>query len=331
MQSIAATIADLLGVSSYRVACSSSLSLGNRPEDYGKQRLWGAFGWGLAAFIVGSSLSTIEEISNCNNPLSVDYLPCFYAFACLMGVALLIGTLFEFDEKASHETNIWQGLAVLFDCRYMYFIFTILFCGSALGFIETFLFWHLQDLGGTQFLFSTITAIHCISEVVVYCCSGMFIKWLGHHQVLYIGLSCYIIRFFGYAFISNSWVVLPFEVLHGLSTAAVWSAAVVFVGLIPGAPATMQGILGGVHWGLGNGGGGVVGGLLITYAGTTNSFLIFGIVTLVDLSLFIVLNNMEFFNCFEWSKGIGTRSHYTLQEDKTEEHEELEADYDDLY
>ncbi|XP_022788560.1 major facilitator superfamily domain-containing protein 6-like [Stylophora pistillata] len=306
-------------------------NLGNRPEDYGKQRLWGAFGWGIAAFIVGSSLSTIEELSNCNNPLSVDYLPCFYAFACLMGVTVLIGALFEFDEKESHESSIWKGLSVLCDCQNIYFIFTILFCGSALGFIETFLFWHLQDLGGTQFLFSTITAIHCISEVAVYCCSGTFIKWLGHHQVLYVGLSCYIIRFFGYALITNCWVVLPFEILHGLSTAAVWSAAVVFVGLIPGAPATMQGILGGVHWGLGNGGGGVLGGLLITYAGATTSFLIFGVISLVDLSLFILLNNMEFFNCFEWSKGIGTQLEDSPVEDETYKIENLEPDYDDLY
>lgn len=303
--------------------------VGDQPEDYGKQRLWGAFGWGLTAFIVGSSLSTIKEINNCNNPLSVDYLPCFYAFACLMGVALLIGALFEFDEKQSQETDLWKGLSTLIDCQYMYFILTILFCGIALGFIQTFLFWHLQDLGGSQFLFSTITAIHCISEVMVYSFSGMFIKWFGHHQVLYVGLSCYIIRFFGYAFITNSWVVLPFEILHGLSTAAVWSAAVVFVGLIPGAPATMQGILGGVHWGLGNGGGGVVGGLLITYTGTTTSFLIFGVVILVDLSLFICLNNIEYFKCFQWSKEAGTRSQYVLQEDKIDENDEVE--YDDLY
>ena len=285
---------------------------------------------GLAAFVVGASLSTIEEIHNCNNPLSVDYLPCFYAFACLMGVALLIGALFEFDEKKKpQEPNICQGLTILFDCRYIYFIWTILFCGSALGFIQTFLFWHLQDLGGSQLLFSVITAIHCISEVMVYCFSGFFIKWLGHHQVLYVGLSCYIIRFFCYAFITNSWIVLPFEVLHGLSTAAVWSAAVVFVGLIPGAPATMQGILGGVHWGLGNGGGGVVGGFLITYAGATTSFLIFGVASLVDLSLFICLNHMKYFDCFQWSKENGIRSQYSLPKEKIDENDE--ADYDDLY
>lgn len=246
-----------------------------------------------------------------------------------MGVALLIGALFEFDDKHPQDADIRQGLRTLIDCQYMYFILTILFCGIALGFIQTFLFWHLEDLGGSQYLFSTITAIHCISEVTVYSFSGFFIKHFGHHRVLYVGLSCYIIRFFGYALITNSWVVLPFEVLHGLSTAAVWSAAVVFVGLIPGAPATMQGILGGVHWGLGNGGGGVVGGLLITYTSTTTSFLIFGVVSLIDLSLFVCLNNMGYFNCFQWSREVGTRSQYTLQENKVDEDEE--AEYDDLY
>ena len=40
---------------------------------------------------------------------------------------------------------------------------------------------------------------------------------------------------------------------------------------------------------------------------------------------------MEFFSCFEWSKGIDTRTQYALQEDKAAENEELETDYDDLY
>lgn len=69
--------------------------------------MWGVFGWGLVVFIVGLSLSIIEEISNCNNFLSVDYLFCFYVFVCFMGVVLLIGVLFEFDEKELLEMNIW--------------------------------------------------------------------------------------------------------------------------------------------------------------------------------------------------------------------------------
>lgn len=60
-----------------------------------------------------------------------------------------------------------------------------------------------------------------------------------------------------------------------------------------------------MYWGLGNGGGGVFGGLLIIYVGVIIFFFIFGVISIVDLSLFIFLNNMEFFNCFEWFKGSG--------------------------
>lgn len=65
------------------------------------------FGWGLVVFIVGLSLSIVEELSNCNNFLSIDYLLCFYVFVCLMGVVVLIGVLFEFDEKELYESSIW--------------------------------------------------------------------------------------------------------------------------------------------------------------------------------------------------------------------------------
>lgn len=267
---------------------------GDSPEDYGKQRLWGAFGWGLGAFIVGASLSTIQEFKNCTNPLSVDYMPCFYAFAFLMGFSLLIGALFEFpDRDTEADVSVWTGIKSLFNLRYVFFIFTVLHCGFSLGFIQVFLFWHLEDLGGTQLLFSIITAIHCASEVVVYRFSGQLISLFGHHMLIYAGLVCYAVRFFVYAFAQSSWSVLPFELLHGVSTAAVWSAAVTYVGLISGAPTTMQGILGSVHWGLGSGGGGIVGGLLISYVGTARSFFIFGVVSALNLLLFVLVNNWE--------------------------------------
>ena len=293
--------------------------------------MWGTFGWGLGAFLVGASLSTIAEVSGCNNPLSVDYLPSFYAFACLMAIAITAGALFKFDEHRSNEINVCRGLTTALDFRYAFFLFTVLFCGSALGFIETFLFWHLQDLGGTQFLFSMVALIQCVSEITVYCSSSLLIKFLGHHQTLCLGLFCYIIRFFGYAFITTSWAVLPFEVLHGVSSAAVWSAAVVFVGLIPGAHATMQGILAGVHWGLGNGGGGLLGGLMISYVGAPSSFLIFGLSSVAVLCMFVILNSTKYFKCFQRSKdGSSSHSEHPLVKNNKETTNE-DAEYDNLY
>lgn len=111
----------------------------------------------------------------------------------------------------------------------------------------------------------------------------------------------------------------------------VWLVVVVFVGFIFEVLVIMQGIFGGVYWGFGNGGGGVIGGLLIIYVGVMNFFFIFGIISFVDLSLFIFLNNIEFFSCFEWFKGMDIWIQYILQKDKIVENEELEMDYDEFY
>lgn len=215
-----------------------------------------------------------------------------------MGIAILIGLLFQFDDTKHKDQSFLKNLSrVLCDCSYIYFILTMLFCGCATGIIQAFLLWHLQDIGGTQFLFSCIIALQCLSEVFTYCISGKMILFFGHHRVLYAGLICYAIRFLGYAFITNSWLVLPLELLHGLTSAAVWSAGVVFVGLIPGATTTMQGILGGVYFGLGNGGGGIVGGFIVSLIGCPYTFLLLGIISIVDLLLFVLVNNCSAMHC----------------------------------
>lgn len=256
--------------------------------------------------MVGACISTIQEVKGCNNPLSVDYMPCFYTFAILMGISVLIGGLLEFDDQHKEEQSIFQGIgSVLCNYEYIYFISTILFCGCATGVIQTFLFWHLEDIGGTQFLFSCIAVVQCISDVLMYFCSGAMITWLGHQRVLYAGLVCYTVRFLGYALISNSWVVLPFELLHGVTNAAVWSAGVVFVGLSPGAPSTLQGILGGVYSGLGCGGGGMIGGFIVGAVGCRYTFLLLAAISFLDLVLFAILNNCSYWHCHLFGENIG--------------------------
>lgn len=56
------------------------------------------------------------------------------------------------------------------------------------------------------------------------------------------------------------------------------------------------GILHGVHWGLGHGCGELIGGFMISGIGARKTFAIFGILSLVDL-LFFVLVNILHDNC----------------------------------
>lgn len=213
-----------------------------------------------------------------------------------MGIAIFIGFFVQFDDKPQEDSaGIFDGLgSVIFQSEYIYFILTILFCGCATGIIQTFLFWHLEEIDGSQFLFSCIAVLQCSSDIMMYFWSGILITHFGPHKVLYAGLTCFAVRFLGYSFITNSWLVLPLESLHGVTSAAVWSAGVVFVGLTPGAPSTLQGILGGVYSGLGCGGGGMVGGFLISAVGCRYTFLILAIVSFIDLFLFLIVNHISY-------------------------------------
>lgn len=281
--------------------------LGKDTHKYGMQRLTGSIGWGIGASVVGVSLKTTHKCDQNRKVEVVDFIPCFYAFAGLMIIALLVATQFTFNqgEKAAQErVGLRVGLQALRSTKYLMFLFTALYLGFLMAFIKTFLFWHLKDLGGPQLLFSIISAVNCCAEVSMYFMSSRLIECIGHAKVLYLGLICYAIRLLYYAFISNPWLVLPVEILPGITTAAVWAACLSYVSLnsIPGAKTTMQCILHGVHWGLGYGAGEIIGGLLVHRFGAPITFIIFGLLCVVILVVYVLIDTFGEdlrTNCYE--------------------------------
>jgi len=268
--------------------------LGKETHRYGKQRLTGSLGWGMGAFIVGASLKTTHRCSMSKNREIVDFIPCFYVFAVLMTIGLLVSMKFKFASKSNKKkgASLAVGLQALKEPTYLMFLFTALYLGFLMSFIKTFLFWHLKDLGGTQLLFSVISAVNCVAEVSMYFLSEKLIGKIGQVRVLYLGLVCYSIRLFYYAVLPNTWMVLLVELLPGITTAAVWAACLSYVSINSreGAQTTMQCILHGVHWGLGYGAGEVIGGILVHHYGAPATFVMFGILCIVVLLVYILIN-----------------------------------------
>ncbi len=212
---------------------------------YGMQRLWGSIGWGVFSFGVGATISQLPLCPGKNN--EVNYYPAFYVFTVLMLIAFVIGLRLEFGgkhEKSKKHTSVREGLNLLKKPKFFYFMITAFYVGVAMAVIRTFLFWHLKDLGGTQLLFSIISAVNCLAEVTMYFLSAWFIKAIGHIKVLYLGLFCYSIRLTFYALVENPWLVLLVEPLSGITTAAVWAALASYVGVnsVAGSATTVQGI-----------------------------------------------------------------------------------------
>lgn len=172
------------------------------------------------------------------------------------------------------------------------FLFVAWFMGFGIGLIFTFLFWHLQDIGGSPTLFGVASVINHISEIFAYFFSFKLITQMGHVKVLCLGLAGNVLRFLYIAWLSDPWWVLPFEFVQGVTHAAVWAACCSYIahGAPPGLRSSAQGVLQGLHHGLGRGCGAVLGGIAVAKWGTTRTFAGYGLLCTVVLAAFAFIN-----------------------------------------
>ena len=156
--------------------------------------------------------------------------------------------------------------------------------GFGVGLVFTFLFWHLQDLGGTPTLYGLASVINHISEIGAYFFSIDLIKRFGHTKVLCAGLIFNAARFIYISWLDNPWWVLPFELIQGIlrlyyslldvqyflfftgvTHASVWAAACSYItqNTDPELRSSAQGVMSGIYQGLGRGSGSILGGVII--------------------------------------------------------------------
>lgn len=231
--------------------------LGERSADYGKQRLWGAVGWGVAGGIAG---------------LLVDRLgisASFFAFALWMTVGLVVALRLPISHAAIGQP-FWVGLAgLLRDRRLVVFLITMLMAGIGMSTVNSFLFLYLEDLGAGASLMGLSLTIATLSELPVFFFSGLLLQRWGARGMLLLSLTVFVLRLAIYAAFPLAEIVLAANLLHGLTFSASWVAGVTYANQIapPGLGATTQGLFSGVMMGLGAALGALAGGLLYETAG----------------------------------------------------------------
>ncbi|XP_061571339.1 major facilitator superfamily domain-containing protein 6-A [Cololabis saira] len=301
--------------------------LGKARDRYGLQRMWGSLGWGLAMLLVGiwidhTHIRAPVQGDGCVLPDFHNYQIAFIVFGVLMGVAFIVATQFYFEKGGDYQQELEGSegsvgppgppappsdqtpasadpgpgqdfhygdlLRLLCTLRYSSVLFVAWFMGFGYGFVFSFLYWHLQDLKGTPTLFGVCSVVSHVSELAAYFTSHKFIELVGHVRVLYIGLACNTARYLYISYLENAWVVLPMEVLQGVTHASVWAACISFLSAAvpPALRTSAQGILQGLHLGLGRGCGAMVGGVFVSYFGAAATFRGIGMASLVILLIF---------------------------------------------
>ncbi|XP_022242313.1 major facilitator superfamily domain-containing protein 6-like isoform X2 [Limulus polyphemus] len=231
--------------------------LEDNTDNYGKQRMFGSLGWGLAMFFVGVALD--HSTSFVNHPCGPhyrerNYTICFATFSVLMGCAFIAATQFRFDYEAIEDTIPMKPVE------------------------------NEPERKGATMTIGTLVIEQDIRPEPS--------KEPEATEVLCVGLFGNVCRFLYISWLKNPWWVLPFEFIQGITHAAVWAACCSYItqATPSNLRASAQGVLQGLHHGLGRGCGAILGGLFVSYFGTQVTFRGYGFACLAVLIIFVVVN-----------------------------------------
>jgi PPP family 3-phenylpropionic acid transporter len=250
--------------------------LGPDRDQYGKQRLWGAIGWGALAPIAG---------------LVVEKSGLQWAF---YGSAILFLGLFVVSQKApiqavNLQIRFWSGMGkLLSNWQVILFFGVILVGGMGLAMIHHYLFLFLSHLGAKPITMGMALTIATFSELfIMYYSDRLLRSWKARGLIIF-GLLMISLRLIGYSLTTVPLFGLLLQLLHGPTFAAIWMAGVAYVAEIApqGLGNTAQGMFTGVIMGLGSALGAFLGGFLYQSVGFSQMFLIAGASVFISFLVF---------------------------------------------
>ncbi|KAL7040264.1 hypothetical protein ACKWTF_000330 [Chironomus riparius] len=243
--------------------------------DFGRERLFSMFGMAIFSPITGMLID-----HNSKNLGYTDYSAAFYTYDVLLVITAITVFLMPLGEKLPADNvfrDLWNLLKMPHVICFIIFLFVL---GNFWGFIESFLFLYLKELGAPNYLLGITITVGTISSIPFLYTAEKLTRIFGHVNLIVIAFFSHAGRLVGYSFIENAWWCFPFEAMEALSCHLMWVAAATYCSLL--APknllATLLGVLGMAHFSLGRGSGSFVGGFMIGEVGTRDAFRYMGLI-----------------------------------------------------
>jgi len=236
--------------------------LGEKRNLYGRIRLWGAIGWGVSAPLIG----WLIERSG------VGW--AFYGYIILMLGGLVVAWFLPIRETAAQQ-SFWSSMRLFAGNRqWLLFLAVVFIGGICMAIISNFLFLYMNDLGASKTLMGLSLTFATLSELPIFFYSNRLLNRWGARGLLLIALSAYVVRALAYTVVSETWMFLVVQLLHGLTFSAMWVAGVSYAdSMAPtGLGATAQGLFSGVLLGMGGIAGALLGGILYDELGAVAMF-----------------------------------------------------------
>ncbi len=258
--------------------------LGERGREYGRIRVWGSYGWGISAVIIGLIIERYGLQWGFVGFLSTWLLLLFISSRLPMAVAKAGG-------------KFWQELRVLLSDRsWILFLAVALIEGMSLGIFLSFLFLHLEGMGASRAIMGLSLTAATLSEIPIFLYTRKLLARWNAQFLLAISLLFTVVRAFAYVNMTAPWQVLIISLLHGVTFGLMWTAGVAYANKMapPGLGATAQGVFAGTVMGLGPALGAFSGGILYDAYGAVVAFQWAAVASLMALVLFVGVNRRSF-------------------------------------
>ena len=233
--------------------------------------------WTTAGAVLGGGVLIMAiGYHHCDFGLKNSFYLHFYIFAIFGAVSFVLGAILkEHEQKSLQVLRFGKTLAYLCcDVNMICFLAVLLVLGMAESLMYNFMMWYLQDIGASIIVMGVIVTTTAFTEIPMLCISKHLIRCFGHHWVIFVSLFCYGGRFLYFSYFKNPWLIIPIELLRGLSFTTVQSACGSYAASVSlhGTEKTLKVIFATVYYGLGMGIGGIAVALLYQIYGPTVVF-----------------------------------------------------------
>jgi len=261
-------------ITSFADSATMSMLAGEK-EMYGRVRLGGTIGWGLAAPVAGM-LIQIHGLRF-----------AFWGYAALMFLALVVSQRFVFGQSAVGASLQGSIRTLVTSRRWALFLALAFVGGMGFASINSYLLPYMEELKASKTTMGIALAIGTLFELPVLFFADRLLKRFKAHGLLVLAMIVTGVRLLLYAALKSPAGVLVVQTLNGLTYPAAWVAGVSYADehAPAGMSATAQGLFGAMVSGFGAATGGFIGGLLLESTGGQGMFLVFGVVVLVGIAI----------------------------------------------
>ncbi len=248
--------------------------LADEKELYGRVRVGGSIGYGLAAAVSG----TIVQ----NFGLKFAFWGC----AALFLLNFFISQKLEYGQIEDNNPIGGKIRSLLADPCWVLFLIVAFAGGLSLSAINNYFFPYMDELGASEATMGLALTVGTISEIPIVFFSNRLVKRFGSYRLLILSMILTSLRMFLFALATSPIIALFIQLLNGLNFPTMWVAGVSYAdeNAPPGLSTTAQGLFAAMVFGIGMAVGGLVGGPLLESLGGRSLYFFFGAAILVTVT-----------------------------------------------